>query len=127
MQISIVYRRCGDGLNTVKMKDVGSRIREVRKSKHLSQDALAEMVKISPSHMSDIENGKTNISLDVFMRITEALQVSSDWILRTNVPSVAHLQSGEIADILSDCSASETQALIKLLRSMKSALREVRE
>ena len=127
MQLNIVYRLNGGALNTGKMKDVGSRIREVRKSMHLSQDALAEMVKISPSHMSDVENGKTNISLDVFMRITEALQVSSDWILRTNVPSVAHLQSGEIADILSDCSASETQALIKLLRSMKSALREARE
>ena len=106
------------------MKDVGSRIREVRKTKHLSQDALAEMVKISTSHMSDIENGKTNIGLDVFMRLTEALQVSSDWILRTNVPAVAHLQSGEIADILSDCSASETQALIKTLRSVKTAFRE---
>ncbi len=114
-------------LNTKKMKDVCSRIREVRKSKHLSQDELAEMVKISTSHMSDVENGKTNISLDVFMRITAALQVSSDWILRTNVPTVAHLQSGEITDILSDCSASETQALIKLLRNIKSALREVRD
>ena len=90
------------------MKDVGSRIREVRKSKHLSQDALAEMVKISASHMSDIENGKTNIGLDVFMRLTEALQVSSDWIPRTNVPAVAHLQSGEIADILSDCSVKHS-------------------
>ena len=109
------------------MKDVGSRIREVRKSKHLSQDALAERVKISASHMSDIENGKTNIGLDVFMRLTEALQVSSDWILRTNVPAVAHLQSGEIADILSDCSASETQALIKTLRSVKTAFREARD
>ena len=82
------------------------------------------MIKVSPSYMSDIENGKVNISLDVFMRVTEALQVSADWLLRTNVPQVAKIQTGEIADILSDCSATETQALIKMLRSMKNTIRE---
>ena len=114
-------------LDKNKFKDIGSRIREVRKSKHLSQDKLAEKINISPSHMSDIENGKKNISLDVFMRITEALQVSSDWLLRTNIPPVANLQSGEIGEILSDCSASETQALIKMLRNMKATLREAKQ
>lgn len=107
-----------------KLKDVGNRIREVRKSKHLSQNELSEMIKVSTSYMSDIENGKVNISLDVFMRVTEALQVSADWLLRTNVPQVAKIQTGEIADILSDCSATETQALIKMLRSMKNTIRE---
>jgi transcriptional regulator with XRE-family HTH domain len=114
-------------LDKNKFKDIGSRIREVRKSKHLSQDALAEIINISPSHMSDIENGKKNISLDIFMRITEALQVSADWLLRTNIPPVANLQSGEIGEILSDCSASETQALIKMLRNMKATLREAKQ
>ena len=111
-------------MNKSKLKDVGLRIREARKAMHLSQNELSEKVQISPSHMSDIENGKTNISLDIFMRLTEALQVSADWLLRTDVPQVAHLQSGELADILSDCSASETQALIKMLRSLKSTIRE---
>jgi transcriptional regulator with XRE-family HTH domain len=114
-------------LDKNKFKDIGSRIREVRKSKHLSQDALAEIINISPSHMSDIENGKKNISLDIFMRITEALQVSADWLLRTNIPSVANLQSGEIGEILSDCSVSEAQALIKMLRNMKATLREAKQ
>lgn len=112
-------------MNTSKLKDVGSRIREARKSKNLSQNELSEIIQISPSHMSDIENGKTNISLDIFMRITEALQVSADWLLRTNIPHVAQLQSEELNDILSDCSSSETQALIKLLRDMKSTIRKV--
>ncbi len=114
-------------MNSNKLKEVGLRIREARKEKHLSQNELSEMIQISPSHMSDIENGKTSISLDIFMRITEALQVSSDWLLRTNIPQVANLQSGELADILSDCSVQETQALIKMLRNMKSAIRETQQ
>ena len=111
-------------MNNKKLKEIGTRIRESRKAKKLSQNELSEIVQVSPSYMSDIENGKVNISLEVFMRLTEALQVSADWLLRTDVPQVAHIQSGELAEILSDCSAQETQALIKMLRSMKNTIRE---
>ena len=111
---------------TNNMKNVGQRIREARKNKRLSQNELAEMAQISPSHMSDIENGKTSLSLDIFMRLTEALQVSADWLLQTNVPSVAHIQGGEISAILSDCSATKTQALIKMLKTMKTTLGEAK-
>jgi len=113
-------------LNNKKLKEIGARIRESRKAKKLSQNELSEIVQVSPSYMSDIENGKVNISLEVFMRLTEALQVSADWLLRTDVPQVAHIQSGELAEILSDCSAQETQALIKMLRSMKNTIREAK-
>ena len=113
-------------MNKKKLKGVGLRIREARKNMNLSQNDLSEIIQISPSHMSDIENGKTNISLDVFIRITEALQVSSDWLLRADIPQVAQLQSGELNEILSDCSVSEKQALIKLLREMKTTIREIR-
>ena len=113
-------------MNKKKLKEVGLRIREARKNMNLSQNDLSEIIQISPSHMSDIENGKTNISLDVFIRITEALQVSSDWLLRADIPQVAQLQSGELNEILSDCSVSEKQALIKLLREMKTTIREIR-
>ena len=110
-----------------KIKDVGSRIRETRKRLKLSQSELAELLQISTSHMSDIENGKTNIGLDIFMRLTEALQVSADWLLRTDIPQVSAIQNQEISDILSDCSADETQSIIKMMHEMKSALRKVRE
>lgn len=66
-----------------KFKDVGARIREARKIQKLSQADMAERLQISTSHMSYIENRKKNIGLDIFMRLTEALQVSADWLLRS--------------------------------------------
>ena len=69
-----------------KNSGIGDRIRAKRKEQKLSQRELAEMVHVSPSHISDIENGKKTIGVDILMRITEALQVSSDWLLRTNIP-----------------------------------------
>ena len=99
--------------------EVGKRVRKARKERHLSQADLAELVQISPSHMSDFENGKTNISLDIFMRLTEALQVSADWLLQTNIPQVSEMHTSEFADLLSDCTSSETQSIIKMVKDMK--------
>jgi transcriptional regulator with XRE-family HTH domain len=109
------------------LKDVGKRIREAREKKKYSQSELAGLISISNSHMSDIENGKTVLGVDIFMRITEALEVSADWLLRTNVPSVNAIQSNEITGILLDCNSNEVQALIKILKEAKIAIREVVE
>ena len=107
-----------------KIKDVGSRIRDARKAKHLSQYELAEMIDISPSHMSDIENGKKIIGINIFMRLTEALQVSADWLLRTDIPQVASIHNGELSDVLSDCTPTEAQSIIKMIKEMKTVIRE---
>lgn len=104
------------------LKKAGERIRQARQEKDISQIKLAELVQISTSHLSDIENGKTNIGLDIFMRITEALNVSADWLLQTNVPDVKKMQTNELADILSDCTSVEAQAIIKMAKDMKAAL-----
>ena len=107
--------------------EVGKRVRMARKERHLSQADLAELVQISPSHMSDFENGKTNISLDIFMRLTEALQVSADWLLQTDIPQVSKMQTSEFADLLSDCTSSETQSIIKMVKDMKIALKQSKD
>lgn len=101
-------------------KDIGERIRQARKAADMSQEKLAEALNISLSHMSDIENGKTNLGLEIFMNITEALQVSADWLLRTDVPIVNDIYQNEMGDLLSDCTPGELQVLIRILKEIKS-------
>ena len=110
-----------------KSKEIGNRIREARKQMNLSQCQLSELLDISPSHMSDIENGKTNIGLDIFMRLTEALRVSADWLLQTDIPHVNTILNNEAYNILADCSSSEAQILLKLLKEIKMAIRIAKE
>ena len=105
------------------LKQIGSRIKKARKDKNISQIDFADMVQISTSHLSDIENGKTNIGLDIFIRITESLQVSADWLLQSNVPDVSKIQNNELTELLSDCTSAEKQAIIKMAADMKNALR----
>ena len=66
-------------------KRIGERIREVRQDKKMTQAQLANEANISLSHMSDIENGKRNISLDILERVTDKLGIRlSDFFLEVD-------------------------------------------
>lgn len=72
----------------VDWKQIGSRIREARASKGMSQANLAVKASVSLPLISNIEHGKTRMHLDTFVKIAEALQVSTDHLLRADVPEV---------------------------------------
>ncbi|MBY8156359.1 helix-turn-helix domain-containing protein [Vibrio fluvialis] len=54
----------------------GARIRQLRKEKGLSQEALADLAGIDRSYMGHIERGDQNITLTKIYQISEALRVS---------------------------------------------------
>ncbi|MEK3786363.1 MULTISPECIES: helix-turn-helix domain-containing protein [Paenibacillus] len=54
---------------------VGSRIRDLRKTKDLSQEALAEKAGFNPSYIGFIERAERNISLKNLEKIAHALDV----------------------------------------------------
>lgn len=56
-------------------KSVGVRVREAREKGGLSQQALAEIVDLSTSHIGQIERGERNASMPSIRRIAEALGV----------------------------------------------------
>jgi transcriptional regulator with XRE-family HTH domain len=55
---------------------VGTRIRDIRKSKGLSQEALAEKAGFNSSYIGFIERAERNISLKNLEKIAQALNVS---------------------------------------------------
>jgi len=107
-----------------KLKEIGKRIQKTRKEKGISQVALAEHINISTPYLSDIENGKVSYSITILMDITEALQVSADWLLRSDTPVTNSIQIQEASNILSDCTPSEAEALLHLLSETKKMLRK---
>ncbi|WP_439103945.1 helix-turn-helix domain-containing protein [Celeribacter marinus] len=56
---------------------VGVNIRNVRKSKSLSQAELAVAAKVDRSYVSEIELAKSSITLDILERIAKALDVKA--------------------------------------------------
>ena len=103
-------------------RKIESRIREVRLHRDMSQADLAEKANISLPHISSIENGKSTLLLTTFIRITEALQVSADTLIRSDVPEVNNLYQSEFSEILEDCSPAEIDSIIKIVKEVKRSL-----
>lgn len=59
-------------------KDIGNNIKMYRISKGISQIKLARSLDISQTHMSNIENGNTGLSLVTAIKISQYLECSID-------------------------------------------------
>ena len=57
-------------------QDLASRIRAARKSRGLSQEALALAAEVDRSYVSQLERGVANPSLAILQRVSEVLGVS---------------------------------------------------
>ena len=108
------------GLNERQL--IGSRIREARVGRRMCQADLAAKANISLPNVSAIETGKTNMKLESFIRIIEALQVSADSLLRPDVPEVRSLYQSEFDELLADCSPKELDSILKIVREVKSTM-----
>lgn len=66
---------------------MGARFKQARLSKGLTQEALGEMCDCGTTYISDIERGAKFPSMSLFIRMVNALDVSSDFILRGELNS----------------------------------------
>lgn len=62
-------------------RNVGQRIRELRKTRRLQQKKLAQMVGISHGALTNFEKGRRRISLDWLQKISEALDTPMAYFL----------------------------------------------
>lgn len=63
----------------------GCRLRNLRKQRRMTQEALAGSLNISIDHLSKIEHGKRGVSIDLLLDISEALDVSLDYLLKGTI------------------------------------------
>mgnify|MGYP005790355489 CR=1 FL=1 len=108
-------------------KLLGSRIRTVRQGQNMSQADLAARASVSLPLISNIELGKTNMQLETFVKIAEVLQVSTDYLLRADVPAVNALYQGEFSELIQDCSPREAETILKIVRDLKTTMRQYKE
>lgn len=59
-----------------RLQKIGKNIRRIRKERLLCQIDLAVTVGIDRAYLSEIENGKTNTSINILLAIADALDVS---------------------------------------------------
>ena len=105
---------------------VGQRIARARLDKGYSQAMLAEKANISISHLSNIERGRKSLSAEVLLRIAEALQVSADSVLFTDIPQVHKEVEGQIDVNLNNCTAREKEFILKIIKDLGAFITEIK-
>ena len=58
-----------------KTRLVGARIKFIRMGKHLPQREVAEKIGVSQAHMSNIECGRSHVTLENLIKLSEVLEV----------------------------------------------------
>lgn len=93
---------------------IGKRVKKFRKSRRLSQEQLAELLDISVPHMSNIENGKTKFSFQLFVDLADKLEISSDILLYDGITpkeAVRRTILQEINEQLMECTDIQMQMI----------------
>lgn len=97
---------------------IGSRIKTARERKHLTQEDLAAIVDLSPTHISVIERGVKPPKLETFVNIANALGVSADMLLQDVVDhSEEGVSSSLVADIMK-LPPNERSRIINAVRAL---------
>lgn len=61
--------------------ELGNNIKLRRKIKNTTREKLAEKINVSPRFLAEVEAGKVGVSIQTLVRISEALGVSTDYLL----------------------------------------------
>ena len=101
---------------------IGQRVRAFRRAQDLSQEALAERVGISVTHMSHIETGNTKLSLPVFLQLSQVLGVGTDDLLG-EPPSHSSAGLAELEEVLAGCDEEQRRIILEVARATRTALK----
>lgn len=102
---------------------IGKRIKTTRIKANLSQERLAALVGLSTSHLSNIENGTTRISLTTLVNLADALSVTPDALLCDSVIHAKPQFEQDIQELLASCDAYEMRVVKDVLSSVIPALK----
>jgi len=102
---------------------LGRRIGEIRRRRGLSQMALAEQIEKAPT-ISSIETGQRGMSIETFVSIANALNVSADALLIDSIENTERISGSFFAAAAFDCNEFERRVLLELLIASKEAIRK---
>ena len=98
------------------LKAVGQRIKEAREAKGLTQEDLAAIVDLSPTHVSVIERGLKVAKLDTFVAIANALDVSADSLLIDVVTQSTNGVANDLSELLMKLPLKEKRKILKAVK-----------
>lgn len=100
----------------VDYKQLGIKIKKMRQSEGLTQDKLAEIVGCNTSHISNIENNYTKVSLNLLLAIANALNTSIDYLLSEQYDNSVFALDHEILRAIKNLDIEKKEKILKIIK-----------
>ena len=95
--------------------DLGKKLREARLKKGYTQQVLAEKADVAEMYISQLERGLKMPSMNLFIKLITALDISSDYILRDEIPSGKEYVYDEFTQKLDTLPPKQRRAAMEIL------------
>ncbi|MEG0355615.1 MAG: helix-turn-helix transcriptional regulator [Oscillospiraceae bacterium] len=99
-------------------KEIGKRIQQYRKKKGLTQEKLAEMINLSPNHLSAIERGVYGVKLDTLAQIINCIDCTADDLFADVTRCGYKIKASRLADEMAELSAEEQANIFDVVETM---------
>ena len=104
---------------------VGQRIRYNRNKFGLTQEQLAEKIDVSVPHISRIENGTSQPSLQVLVDLCNALDITIDGLMQDSLAAARLQKEHQLHDLLSNCTSDELSMIYDLVETLLGDIRRI--
>lgn len=100
----------------------GENVRKYRKLANMTQEMLAEMCDCSVGHIGHIENGNNKPSLDIAVKIANALEVTIDRLMVENYLYPEKVYLNEVADIINTFPVKERVIVCESIKNVVESM-----
>lgn len=97
---------------------IGSNIRRYRREKRIRQEDLAEKANVSTNYIGMVERGEKTPSLETFIAIINALDISSDMILADVITCGYRMKATYLSDRLAGLSENDRNRILDVVETL---------
>ena len=94
-------------------------IRNERKNKRITQEELAEMLEVSPTHVKHIESGHRKPSVEILFALAKVLNISLDEVVFPKKDTPRDATRGKIERLLDVSDESSLQFILSVLEALR--------
>lgn len=106
-------------MNNIDFARIGKILKEIRISKNLTQEYVANVADVNVSHISNIENNRVKISLSTLVHVCNALNITVDYVLCNEYDSAASVLETEILHEVRSCTPETQKQILKIVRALQ--------
>lgn len=94
-------------------------IRNERKNKRITQEELAEMLEVSPTHVKHIESGHRKPSVEILFALAKVLNISLDEVVFPKKDTPRDATRGKIERLLDVSDEASLQFILSVLEALR--------